>query len=103
METLTVKKIKETEKAIQYCITFWIVEYPNHPVYRYGEEFMFNVWFPKKVVTKIDSVHIGVPKNFFELVLKTLASKHPFQKVRYNAQYYPERFKWSVETISEKS
>ena len=32
-----------------------------------------------------------------------VAEKIPFQEVRYNAQFYPERFKWSVETISEKS
>lgn len=32
MRTLTVEKIGETEKAVQYRVTFWIVENPGHPV-----------------------------------------------------------------------
>ena len=68
-----------------------------------GKEFFFNRWLPKRVVTPIDDTHIGIPKKFLEETLKILADKHPFQEVRYNAQFYPERFKWSVETISEKS
>ena len=103
MRTLTVRKVGETDKAVQYCVTFWIVEHPGHPICGEGKEFFFNRWLPKRVVTPIDDTHIGIPKKFLEETLKILADKHPFQKVRYNAQYYPERFKWSVETISEKS
>lgn len=102
MRTLTVRKVGETEKAVQYCVTFWIVEHPGHPVCGDGKEFFFNRWLPKRVVTPIDDTHIGIPKKFLEETLKILADKHPFQEVRYNAQFYPERFKWSVETISEK-
>lgn len=29
MRTLTVEKIGETEKAVQYRVTFWIVENPD--------------------------------------------------------------------------
>lgn len=32
MRTLTVEKIGETEKAVQYRVTFWVVENPGHPV-----------------------------------------------------------------------
>lgn len=103
MRTLTVRKVGETEKAVQYCVTFWIVEHPEHPVCGDGKEFFFNRWLPKRVVTPIDDTHIGIPKKFLEETLKILADKHPFQEVRYSAQFYPERFKWSVETISEKS
>ena len=80
-----------------------IVEHPGHPICGEGKEFFFNRWLPKRVVTPIDDTHIGIPKKFLEETLKILADKHPFQEVRYNAQFYPERFKWSVETISEKS
>lgn len=103
MRTLTVRKVGETDKAVQYCVTFWIVEHPGHPICGEGKEFFFNRWLPKRVVTPIDDTHIGIPKKFLEETLKILADKHPFQEVRYNAQFYPERFKWSVETISEKS
>lgn len=103
MRTLTVRKVGETEKAAQYCVTFWIVENPGHPVCGDGKEFFFNRWLPKRVVTPIDDTHIGIPKKFLEETLKILADKHPFQEVRYSAQFYPERFKWSVETISGKS
>lgn len=29
MRTLTVRKVGETEKAVQYCVTFWRVEHPD--------------------------------------------------------------------------
>ena len=103
MRTLTVRKVGETDKAVQYCVTFWIVEHPGHPICGEGKEFFFNRWLPKRVVTPIDDTHIGIPKKFLEETLKILADKHPFREVRYNAEFYPERFKWSVETISEKS
>lgn len=103
MRTLTARKVGETDKAVQYCVTFWIVEHPGHPVCGEGKEFFINRWLPKRVVTPIDDTHIGIPKKFLEETLKILADKHPFQEVRYNAQFYPERFKWTVETISEKS
>lgn len=32
MRTLTVRKVGETDKAVQYCVTFWIVEHPGHPI-----------------------------------------------------------------------
>lgn len=49
MRTLTVRKVGETEKAVQYCVTFWIVEHPGHPVCGEGKEFSLtggsrNVW-----------------------------------------------------------
>lgn len=82
MRTLTIRKIGETEKAVQYCVTFWIVEHPGHPVCGEGKEFFFNRWLPKRVVTPIDDTHIGIPKKFLEETLKILADKHPFQEVR---------------------
>ena len=100
---ITVLKISETDKAVQYCITFRIVEYPGHPICGEGREYYFNKWFPKRVVTPIDDTHISIPKKFLEETLKILSDKHPFREVRYNAQFYPERFKWNVDTISEKS
>lgn len=103
MRTLTAQQINETEKAVQYRVTFWIVENPGHPVCGGGKEYYFGRWFPKRVVTPIDDTHIGIPKKFLEETIQLLANGHPFQEVRYNAQFYPERFKWSVETISEKS
>ena len=42
MRTLTVRKVGETEKAVQYCVTFWIVEHPGHPICGEGKEFFFN-------------------------------------------------------------
>ena len=78
MRTLTVRKVGETEKAVQYCVTFWIVEHPGHPICGEGKEFFFNRWLPKRVVTPIDDTHIGIPKKFLEETLKILADKHPF-------------------------
>lgn len=41
MRTLTVEKIGETEKAVQYRVTFWIVEHPDHPVCWEGKKYYF--------------------------------------------------------------
>lgn len=94
MRILNARKIGETEKAVQYCITFWIVEFPNHPVCWEGKYFYFNRWFPKKVVTVIDESHIGIPKPFLQETIELLANKHSFREVRYNAKFRPELLKW---------
>lgn len=53
MRTLTVEKIGETEKAVQYRVTFWIVENPGHPVCWEGKEYYFGRWLPKPVVREL--------------------------------------------------
>lgn len=73
MRTLTVEKIGETEKAVQYRVTFWIVENPGHPVCWEGKEYYFGRWLPKRVVTPIDDTHIGIPKKFLEETIELLA------------------------------
>lgn len=103
MRTLTVRKVGETDKAVQYCVTFWIVEHPGHPVCGEGKEFFFNRWLPKRVVTPIDDTHIGIPKKFLEETIELLAKGHPFREVRYNAQFKQETLQWTKPTKPEKS
>lgn len=101
--TLTVEKIGETEKAVQYRVTFWIVENPGHPVCWEGKEYYFGRWLPKRVVTPIDDTHIGIPKKFLEETIELLAKGHPFREVRYNAQFKQETLQWTKPTKPEKS
>lgn len=103
MRTLTVRKVGETDKAVQYCVTFWIVEHPGHPICGEGKEFFFNRWLPKRVVTPIDDTHIGIPKKFLEETIELLAKGHPFREVRYNAQFKQETLQWTKPTKPEKS
>lgn len=100
---LTVEKIGETEKAVQYRVTFWIVENPGHPVCWEGKEYYFGRWLPKRVVTPIDDTHIGIPKKFLEETIELLAKGHPFREVRYNAQFKQETLQWTKPTKPEKS
>ena len=103
MRTLTVRKVGETDKAVQYCVTFWIVEHPGYPICGEGKEFFFNRWLPKRVVTPIDDTHIGIPKKFLEETIELLAKGHPFREVRYNAQFKQETLQWTKPTKPEKS
>lgn len=103
VRTLTVEKIGETEKAVQYRVTFWIVENPGHPVCWEGKEYYFGRWLPKRVVTPIDDTHIGIPKKFLEETIELLAKGHPFREVRYNAQFKQETLQWTKPTKPEKS
>lgn len=103
MRTLTVEKIGETEKAVQYRVTFWIVEHPGHPVCWEGKEYYFGRWLPKRVVTPIDDTHIGVPKPFLFQTIKAISERHPFQNVRYMARNHSETLQWIEPTKSEKS
>ena len=104
MRTLTINsKSGETDKAVQYCIRFWIVEAPHNPVCWQGKEYGFYTWFPKKIVRVIDDTHIGVPKPFLFQTIKAISERHPFQNVRYMARNHSETLQWIEPTKSEKS
>lgn len=90
-------------EAVQYRVTFWIVENPGHPVCWEGKEYYFGRWLPKRVVTPIDDTHIGIPKKFLEETIELLAKGHPFREVRYNAQFKQETLQWTKPTKPEKS
>lgn len=101
MARLTATKIGESKNAIKFVLDFWIAE--NRCGFNNWKPFRFVIWYPKKVVLILDESHIEIPKKFFDETLELIRDRHPFNRVKYVARYYPDWFKWTRGSVQEKS
>lgn len=87
MKRITVTKNKETERAYNLCVSFWVDSC----------DFWLFVWLPKSVVKFIDDKHAEVTDWALQQIIDKIATKHSFNKARYNARFYPENIIWNKE------
>ena len=87
MKLIVANKIKETEKAVDYCISFWI-DSCDYYIYK---------WLPKKLVIPVDDRHIKVGDIGLKMIIDEIARKHTFNRASYTARFYPENIIWNKE------
>lgn len=74
---ITASQIKETEKAINFIITFWIGRH----------DYFWYYWFPKIRVKIIDEELIEISDQLFQNLKEDIRLRHTFKKVSYNLAY----------------
>lgn len=88
MKLITVCKNKETDKAVNLQVFFWVDNW----------DFWIYKWLPKSVVKFTDETHAEVTDWALSEIIKEIAAKHSFNKARYNARFYPENIRWEEKT-----
>lgn len=84
MKLIELRKNKETEKAYNLQVFFWIDSW----------DFWIYKWLPKSAVKFIDETHAEITDWGVNEIIKEIATKHSFNKARYNARFYPEKIRW---------
>lgn len=85
MKLIVADKIRETDKAVNYCITFWI-DMGSYYIYK---------WLPKKLIIPVDECHIKVEGIGLRMIIDEIACKHTFKKAKYTARVCPENIIWN--------